>query len=142
MKCYTVPLLTRFANGSLMVLSVTGVYLCSRRLDEYALMMLLSVAFSVMFALNAVWMHRYRICVKGSTIVFHGMLNTVTEVQLKNVVSCKRSRKGLPSISDDDLIMVDSTGRSFKVLGNLEQGPELIAFIERWVANENDRRVN
>ncbi len=135
MKCYKMPFSSFLANYSLLGISLIGLYLSFPYAMDSPHLTILLAGLSFLFAMNAVWLKEYSICVSNSQVVFFLWFNRVTELQLIHVVECRRSRKGLPSIASDDLILVDFTGKIHKVPGDMDGSPELIGFIEQRLAD-------
>lgn len=139
MKCYKVPLVTRIINYSLLTFSLVTASLNQIHQPDKPDLTLMGALFGLLFVLNAYWLASFRICVTDSQIVFYRWFAGVTELDLDEVVTCSRSRKGLPSYFDDDLLLHDSSGKTHKVLGQLEGSPELIQFLESWVTSRQAR---
>jgi len=139
MKCYRIPYFTIVINFGLLALGLIAASLNQIHQPDRPDLTLIGILFGILFALNAYWLASFRVCITGSNIVFFRWFNGATKLDLEDVITCCRSRKGLPSYFDDDLLLYDSSGSTHKVLGQLEGSPELIQFLEGWITSRQRR---
>lgn len=132
MKCFRVPVHMHVTNWGIVAFSLVAIFLNPWHAGNLGLLAVL-LAFCVTFVLNGYWLANFNICVNENTVQINSWFRRCKVIDLQHISRCERSRRGLPSMSNDDLALFDEVGNRFLIRGQMEGGSAMVELIEELV---------
>lgn len=132
MRRFRVPMHMHVTNWSIVAVSLVAIALTPWNADNLNQLAVLCVL-CIIFVLNGYWLVCFSICIDNQEIRIYSWFKRCKVVDLQRISRCERSRRGLPSMSNDDLALFDEMGNRILIRGQVEGGSAMVEWIEELV---------